>query len=282
MHLSILVTNQAPPTDNNVPQPLLELFQEYSRQTLQGQVFPLFQHQADVFRRVEADEEVFLVAGTAAGKTLAISVPLFHKLAAGRIRRILLMYPTIALMEDQRRVMDGLARITGLQIGLIQGGMSRTELIAALGKPVILATPDAVYWFFRKNVKYNSLLIYGLALIDEFVLDEAHLFNGLMLQNLARLKERVQLLAERLGKRARWHILTATPTPELRTLTQGGEVQHRTTPSILARWRGPSPLLLQTTRRKCWWYLTPPTRRTASSSGFVTKGAASTSLATCS
>ncbi len=225
MHLSILVTNQAPPTDNNVPQPLLELFQEYSRQTLQGQVFPLFQHQADVFRRVEADEEVFLVAGTAAGKTLAISVPLFHKLAAGRIRRILLMYPTIALMEDQRRVMDGLARITGLQIGLIQGGMSRTELIAALGKPVILATPDAVYWFFRKNVKYNSLLIYGLALIDEFVLDEAHLFNGLMLQNLARLKERVQLLAERLGKRARWHILTATPTPELRTLTQGGEVQ---------------------------------------------------------
>ena len=63
------------------------------------------------------------------------------------------MYPTIALMEDQRRVMDSLAQITGLEIGQLQGGFSRSELMAVLNKPVILATPDEVYWFFRKNVK---------------------------------------------------------------------------------------------------------------------------------
>src|SRR5262249_2626887 len=33
------------------------------------------------------------------------------------------------------------------------------------------------------------------------------------------------LLAEQLDKHARWHILTATPILELRTLTQGGKVQ---------------------------------------------------------
>jgi ATP-dependent helicase YprA (DUF1998 family) len=137
------------------------------------------------------------------------------------------MYPTIALMEDQRRVMDALAEITGLEIGQLQGGMSRTELMAALNKPVILATPDEVYWFFRKNVKYSGLLIYGLALVDEFVLDEAHLFNGLMLRNLAHLKQRVQLLAAKLGRRPRWHVLTATPTSELRSLTAGVEVRGR-------------------------------------------------------
>jgi len=63
------------------------------------------------------------------------------------------MYPTIALMEDHRRVMDSLAQITGLEIGQLQGGFSRSELMAVLNKPVILATPDEVYWFFRKNVK---------------------------------------------------------------------------------------------------------------------------------
>ncbi|WP_347245677.1 DEAD/DEAH box helicase, partial [Thermogutta sp.] len=166
-------------------------------------------------------------AGTAAGKTLAIAVPLFEKLKTGRIRKVLLMYPTIALMEDQRQVMDRLAQITSLEIGQLQGGMSRTELIAALNKPVILATPDEIYWFFRKNVKYSGLLIYGLALVDEFVLDEAHLFNGLMLRNLAHLKKRVQLLAAKLGRRPRWHVLTATPTPELRRLTDGVEVRGR-------------------------------------------------------
>ncbi len=229
--ITLLVTNQSPATDNNVFRPLLDLFEQYT-QVYQGQVYPLFQHQAQVFRLIEADQEVFLVAGTAAGKTLAIATPLFHKLATRRIRKVLFMYPTIALMEDQRRVMDGLARLTGLsllagtamEIGLIRGGMSRAELIETLNRPVILATPDAIYWFFRKNVKYSSLLIYGLALLDEVAIDEAHLFSGIMLQNLLHLKQRMQLLSERIGKRSRWHILTATPTSELKLLTQGTEV----------------------------------------------------------
>lgn len=220
--LSILVINQPPVADANVPQPLLGLFWAYA-----GQDKVPFEHQAETFRLVTADKEVFLVAGTAAGKTLAIAVPLFEKLRTGRIRKVLLMYPTIALMEDQRRVMDRLAKITNLEIGQLQGGMSRTELMAALNKPIILATPDEVYWFFRKNVKYSGLLIYGLALVDEFVLDEAHLFNGLMLRNLAHLKQRVQLLAAKLGRHPQWHILTATPTPELRSLTDGTEVRGR-------------------------------------------------------
>lgn len=223
---SIRVTNQPPATDNKVHQGILSLFEQYNLAQY-GQTFAPFAHQAEMFRHLLADEEVFLVAGTAAGKTLAVAVPLFHKLAARRIRKILFLYPTIALMEDQRRVMDGLAALTGLEIGVIRGGMSRAELIEALNKPVMLATPDAVYWFFRKNVKYSRLLIYGLLLLDEAVIDEAHLFNGIMLQNLFRLRQRIQLLSERIGKRPRWHILTATPTPELRLLTGGDEVTGR-------------------------------------------------------
>jgi hypothetical protein len=223
MSLPILVTNRPPETDGSVSQPLKELFQAYTRAKYE-QVFPPFCHQAEVFRLIAQGEEVFLVAGTAAGKTLAIAVPLFHKLKTECIRKALLMYPTIALMNDQRQVMDTLAEITGLETGQIQGGMSRTKLIAALNKPLILATPDAVYWFFQKNVKYSGMLLYGLALVDEWVLDEAHLFNGLMLQNLRRLKDRLVHLSEMLGRKPRWHILTATPTPELRALTQGKRV----------------------------------------------------------
>jgi len=162
MPLTIVVSNQQPDSSRDVPLPLLDLFQEFTLRRY-GQRFLPFKHQAQVFRLVgEENGEAFLVAGTAAGKTLAISVPLFWKLEQGLIQRVLLMYPTVALLEDQRKVMDTLAEITGLEVGQLQGGMSRSQLIAALNKPVILATPDEVYWFFRKNVKYNSLLIYGL------------------------------------------------------------------------------------------------------------------------
>lgn len=224
--VSVLVTNQPPVTEANVAPPLLELFQEYTRAT-SGQAYLPFQHQAQTFRLVANGKEALLVAGTAAGKTLAIAVPLFHKLKSGQIRKVLFMYPTVALMEDQRRVMDVLAELTGLEVAQVQGGMSRTKLIKALNRPVILATPDEVYWFFHKNIKYSGLLIYSLALVDEFVLDEAHLFNGLMLRNFEHLWRRVQGLARDLGKSPRLHILTATPTEALRRLGCAHEIVGR-------------------------------------------------------
>ena len=222
--MEIIVTNQSPEVDADVPPALMVLFQEYMSKKNGEEEFLPFMHQAEVFRQIDADKEVFLVAGTAAGKTLAVAVPLFKKLQNGCIRKVLLMYPTIALMNDQRRVMDDLGEITGVKIGQLQGGMTHSQLIDHLNRQVILATPDVIYWFFQKNVKYTGMLLYGLALIDEWVLDEAHLFNGLMLQNLRHFKERIAYLAQAIERQPRWHLLTATPTQELRALTDGKRI----------------------------------------------------------
>lgn len=222
MGASVVITNQLPDTDANVSQPLLELFQAYV-----GQGYVPFQHQVQTFRLLEEDGQAFLVAGTAAGKTLAVALPLFYKLRTQRIRKVLLMYPTIALMEDQGRVMRRLSEMTGLGISQIQGGMSRSQLIAALNEPVVLATPDAIYWFFHKNIKYSGLLMYALALVDEFVLDEAHLFSGLMLRNFEHLWRRIQSLAAIVSKMPKLHILTATPTADLQRLNDGVRIDGR-------------------------------------------------------
>lgn len=182
-----------------------------------------FSHQKDAFEIVANQRKaLYMIAGTAAGKTLAIGLPLFHLLKNGEISRALFMYPTLALLDDQRRVMEKLARITKVKVAEIKGGMTRNELISALNCSVILATPDAIYWFFRKNVKFSGLLIYGLAQVDAFVLDEAHLFNGLSLRSLALLRERTLALARQLNKQPQWHILTATPHNDLHALTTNG------------------------------------------------------------
>lgn len=182
-----------------------------------------FQHQKEAFDIIVRQRAaLYLIAGTASGKTLAVALPLFHLLKTGEIKRVLFMYPTLALLDDQYGVMSRLADITGVDVAHIRGGMKRQEILHALNKQVILATPDAIYWFFRKNIKYSSLLIYGLAQVDAFVLDEAHLFNGLSLRNLKHLKERIQALASTLGHSPAWHVLTATPHHELYALTTSG------------------------------------------------------------
>lgn len=225
MKISFNVTNKPPQMSNNVNdvlKSLLDLFRTFA-----GNNAVPFQHQSETFEKVMDDQNVFLAASTAAGKTLAVAVPLFHKLQTGQIRKILFMYPTIALMEDQQRVMERLAEITGLKVSQVKGGMSRSQLIGSLNKPVILATPDAIYWFFHKNIKYSGLLMYVLALVDEFVLDEAHLFNGLMLRNFEHLWQRIRSLAAVLGRTPRLHILTATPTDDLQRLNSGAQINGR-------------------------------------------------------
>lgn len=213
--MEMVATNEPPEGQRceSLPRRLLEIF----RAGAGSQDAEPFLHQVQTFERILSDNELLLVAGTASGKALAVGAPLFYKLEQGEIRKVLLMYPTIALLEDQRRVMQSLAKATGLdeQIGRLQGGMSRSALIHNLNKRVLLATPDAVYWFFRKNVKYNALLAYGLCQADEFVLDETHLFNGLMLRNFEHLWRRINVLAGCLHKTPRLHILTATPTAGL-------------------------------------------------------------------
>ncbi len=222
MSIRIFVTNQHPEVEKNVHSDILNLFHRF----IGKEILP-FKHQGETLKFLMENREIYLLAGTAAGKTLAVALPLFHKLKRGQIQKVILMYPTIALIEDQRRVMNQLASLTGLEVSLIQGGMSRSQLVAALTKPVILVTPDAVYWFFHKNVKYSGLLIYALALVDEYVLDEAHLFNGLMLRNFKHLWRRIQSLAAMVGKSPRLHVLTATPTPALQRLNNGAKITGR-------------------------------------------------------
>ena len=225
--MEFVVTNEPPKGQRceGLPGRLLEIF----RAGAGGHGAKPFRHQARAFGRILTNDELFLEAGTASGKTLAVGAPLFYELEQGTIRKVLLMYPTLALLEDQRRVLTLLANATGLteEVGQLRGGMSRSALIHNLNKRVLLATPDAVYWFFRKNVKYNALLLYGLCQVDEFVLDEAHLFNGLMLRNFEHLWQRVRMLADCLGKTPRLHVLTATPTTGLQKLNGAESIEGK-------------------------------------------------------
>mgnify|MGYP006271637627 FL=1 len=187
---------------SNQTNKLIIYFQQHMGDENQKAEFYPYNHQYKVFEKIMNDEEILLTAGTSAGKTLAHSIPLFYKIKKKLIDKILLLYPTRALLQDQKEEMKELAEVYGLQdeIAEIKGGMTRSQVIKSLNKKIIIATPDSIYWFFNKNIKYSSFLIYGLAQIDEVVIDEAHLFNGLVLNNLIFLIDRMKKLAQRWGK----------------------------------------------------------------------------------
>lgn len=221
---TIRVTSEPPQTEpaSGIDPQVLSLFRSMMDPSDRETVLPYI-HQASAFVEVLADREVALVAGTASGKTLAIATPLFHKVfALERARKLIFVYPTRALLADQRRILEGLAANSGHPeaIGEVRGGMTSAGLIRAMSKRVIVATPDALYWFFRKNVKFTMTLIYGLAQADEIVLDEAHLYTGLMQRNMWHFIERLRSYRERyIHAPLRVHYLTATANERLRSFS---------------------------------------------------------------
>jgi len=221
------VYNQPPETTEDVDSDLLKLFRDY----MQKEDALPYIHQNSSFKTIKSGKEVILVAGTASGKTLAAAIPLIWKILTKEINKVIFLYPTIALLEDQQRVLLKIAGITGLkeEVGYIFGGLHRTELIKNLNKKIIVATPDAIYWFFQKNIKYSALLIYGLCLADEFVLDEAHLFSGLMLRNIQHLFSRINKFRKTyLNKdKSKLHLLTATFEENLAELSSGVRINGK-------------------------------------------------------
>ena len=144
--LDLLVTSQPPEpaTEGSVDPAMLTLF----RSVIKSPDALPYTHQAETFAHVLADREVALVAGTAAGKTFAIALPILAKACTlDRARKVVFMYPTRALLADQRRVLGRVVAALGRpedMIGEIRGGMTSAQLIRAR-------------WLFRDGARTRPL-----------------------------------------------------------------------------------------------------------------------------
>ena len=224
---SIQVINTPPEHDPTVSGDELHLF----RKIISAENAYPFTHQSRAFQLIRAGEECVLVAGTAAGKTLAVVIPLLLRAKHGHSQKVMFLYPALALLEDQLETIRKAASFLQLndQVGYIYGGMTRQELISQLNKKIIVATPDAVYWFLEKNVKYSSVLYYALCHVDDVVLDEAHLLSGLMGFNIKAFLDRLSEIRQTFLQKGKFrtHILTATPTEVISTLSNGEMIYGR-------------------------------------------------------
>jgi DEAD/DEAH box helicase domain-containing protein len=79
-------------------------------------VHGLYRHQAEAIEAVRAGEDVVVVTPTASGKTLCYLLPVLQGLAEDPTARVLFLFPTKALGQDQVAELGELSRASGLQI----------------------------------------------------------------------------------------------------------------------------------------------------------------------
>src|SRR5205809_5494242 len=68
----------------------------------------LYEHQAEAWDAAARGEHLIVTTGTASGKTLAFNLPVLDAIARAPRTRVLYLYPTKALAQDQARSLQGL------------------------------------------------------------------------------------------------------------------------------------------------------------------------------
>jgi DEAD/DEAH box helicase domain-containing protein len=170
-------------------------------------VTELYAHQAAALDAARAGHNVLVATGTASGKTLAFNLPVLDALAADPKLRVLYVYPTKALAQDQARALAAL-RVPRLRPAIYDGDTEaeRRWQIRKLAN-AILTNPDMLnVGILPHHDRWGDVL----ASLRFVVVDEAHVYRGVFGSHVANVLRRLRRLAAVYGSRPQFLLASAT------------------------------------------------------------------------
>ena len=167
----------------------------------------LYTHQADVWEAAARGEHVIVTTGTASGKSLAFNLPVLDALAADPKQRVLYLYPTKALAQDQARALAAF-RLKGLRAAVYDGD-TEAERRWQVRKwaNAILTNPDMLHVGVLPHHDRWGDVLCNLRYV---VVDEAHVYRGVFGSHVANVLRRLRRLARAYGADPQFLLASAT------------------------------------------------------------------------
>ena len=168
--------------------------------------------QTEAYRRVREGRSCALVAPTSSGKTLAIAAPLFESQ-----RPAVFVLPFRSLILDQSQELPRIASIFGIpesRFARIWGGSSEAEIAEAVKKDYLLITPDKLLSLLVAGRRTSSAAALNILSKYDFVFDEIHVYNTMMLTSLRYFLRSVRYWQELGRHKSGFYFLSATFPPE--------------------------------------------------------------------
>ena len=177
----------------------------------------LYRHQAEAWEAARRGEHLIVTTGTASGKTLAFNLPVLDAIARDPKTRVLYLYPTKALAQDQARSLQAL--------GIPEPARRRsttatreTEKRWQIRKwaNAILSNPDMLHvGVLPHHDRWGDVL----ANLRYVVVDEAHVYRGVFGSHVANVLRRLRRLARVYGAEPQFLLASAT-------IANPGELAH--------------------------------------------------------
>ncbi len=155
----------------------------------------LYRHQARAVDLLLDGAHVVVNSPSASGKSLCYQVATLHELVRNKAATVLYLFPTKALAQDQLRSLRGLASPRLISSSSIEtfDGDTLVDSRARIRKRarIVLTNPDMLHLGILPNHSMWSRYLHGLKYV---VLDEAHVYRGILGSHVANIIRRLRRL----------------------------------------------------------------------------------------
>jgi len=172
-------------------------------------VAQLYSHQARAFEVAAKGEHLVVVTPTASGKTLCYNLPVLQALVQQPDARVLYLFPTKALAQDQLAELTELAKtLPDMRMFTYDGDTPQDARRAVRSRAnLVLSNPDMLHsGILPHHTKWVNLF----QNLRYVVIDELHAYRGVFGSHLANVLRRLKRICRHYGSRPQFIMASAT------------------------------------------------------------------------
>src|SRR5215475_1836014 len=169
----------------------------------------LYSHQARAFETVAKGENLVVVTPTASGKTLCYNLPVLQALVAQPEARMLYLFPTKALAQDQLAELTELAKaLPDMRMFTYDGDTPQDARRSVRARAnLVLTNPDMLHsGILPHHTKWVNLF----QNLRYVVIDELHAYRGVFGSHLANVLRRLKRICRHYGSSPQFIMASAT------------------------------------------------------------------------
>jgi DEAD/DEAH box helicase domain-containing protein len=169
----------------------------------------LFSHQAHAWELIERGRHVVVVTPTASGKTLCYNLPTLQALLDQPDARVLYLFPTKALAQDQLAELQALATsLPEMRMFTYDGDTPQDARRAVRARAnLVLTNPDMLHSGILPHHTKWAALFQNLRYV---VIDELHAYRGVFGSHLANVLRRLKRICAHYGSTPQFIMASAT------------------------------------------------------------------------
>ena len=169
----------------------------------------LYSHQARSWELVEKGHHVVVVTPTASGKTLCYNIPALQALLTQPDARVLYLFPTKALAQDQLAELQEIAKtLPDLRMFTYDGDTPQDARRAVRARAnLVLTNPDMLHSGILPHHTKWATLFQNLRYV---VIDELHAYRGVFGSHLANVLRRLRRICRHYGSAPQFVMASAT------------------------------------------------------------------------